>query len=453
MKQRGLIAVAALVVGIGGVLAGRAVLGNTVQLADPAVIEALAAQGDSLALAQAAWVRCRAGADKASCYQQFFVRLAEQGQVSVALGALAALARKDRSVESDGHVYTHLVGITAFRPGSDVGPIFAQCTPLFQSGCYHGVIQTYLTAESGVDSAKVADLCDKVDGGVRHGFLRFQCVHGLGHGLEMIWNWELPKALAGCDWLTDGWDRESCYGGAFMENAVAAQPSHAPADLLAERGDGAGGGGNDGHEAHGGGHGHGGLDLTKVTFKLRDTTELHYPCTIVGDRYLVSCYQLQGGVILRMLNWDFKAAAAECDEAPEPWRHHCYLSIGTSAAGYTMLDARRSIRHCDVGDPGYRPWCIVGAVKNFVDVTSDPEDGLDFCKLVPSGPNRRQCYVAVGEELRVLFPGDAPTRTGWCARAPEGDVADCNFGAMVIAVAPPGLPLIPGQVGAATPRR
>lgn len=443
MRQKSWILGATLVILAGVVLAGRAVLGNTVRLADPSALEQLTAGGDSLALAQAAWVRCRASDRKESCYQEFFVQLAEQGRVRVALGALAALAKKDRSVESDGHVFTHLIGITGFQPGSDVGRVFSECTELFQSGCYHGVIQTYLTSETGVDSAKVAGLCDKIEGAVPHAFLRFQCVHGLGHGLEMIWNWELPKALHGCDWLPDAWDRESCYGGAFMENAVAAQPTHAPADLLAERG---GDGAAEGDHA-GAGHSHGGIDLASVTFKLRDTTDLHYPCTLFEDRYLVSCYQLQGGVILRMLGWDFEKAAAECDNAPAAFREHCYLSIGTSAAGYTILDARRSIRHCNVGDPGYQPWCIVGAVKNFVDVTSRPEDGLNFCRLVDPGPNRRQCYVAVGEELTVLFPGDPTTRAAWCARAPQQDAVDCNYGARVIAQPPPGLPLIPGRIG------
>ena len=36
----------------------------------------------------------------------------------------------------------------------------------------------------------------------------------------MIYAHNLPKALAGCDLLSDDWDKRSCYGGAFMENIV-----------------------------------------------------------------------------------------------------------------------------------------------------------------------------------------------------------------------------------------
>ena len=118
----------------------------------------LAGTGDSLALARLALRQCEAGSTDARqrCYEGFFVALSDSGRVQLALGTLAALARSDQQVEGDGHVYTHLIGIKAWRPGRDVGATFARCTGLFQSGCYHGVIQAYLTAEGDADSARVA---------------------------------------------------------------------------------------------------------------------------------------------------------------------------------------------------------------------------------------------------------------------------------------------------------
>ncbi len=57
-------------------------------------------------------------------------------------------------------------------------------------------------------------------------WLRFQCVHGIGHGLTMFYAHNSAAGVGGCDLLREHWDRESCYGGAFMENIVNATASH-----------------------------------------------------------------------------------------------------------------------------------------------------------------------------------------------------------------------------------
>ena len=397
-------------------------------------MEELAGAGDSVALARLALRQCEPGTsdERQRCYEGYFVALSDSGRVALALGTLAALARVDHRVEADGHVYTHLIGIKAWRPGRDVGATFASCTGLFQSGCYHGVIQAYLTATGEVDSARVAGLCDAVASTAGSAWLRFQCVHGIGHGLEMSWNWDLPRALAGCDWLESAWDREGCYGGAFMENAVASIPGghHAVARMIASE--------PQGHSAHGG-------QGAVSSFRMRDSADVLYPCSIVGERYQSSCFMLQGGIILQRVGMDFERAAAECDRAPAPVRHNCYLSLGTSASGITIRDARQTIAHCSHGDPGYQPWCFVGVVKNFIDVTARPSDGIAFCQLVPAGRNRRQCWVAVGEQIRVLHATDAGAQALACAGAPPEGREACRYGARLLATPPPGFPVRPGE--------
>lgn len=427
-------ALAAVVIVLLGLatVAGRSLLaGGQEQVS----VAELVRRGDSLGLGAWASRQCR-GPEEKGCYESFFEGLTRDGHVRIALGALAELARRNQDVEREGHVFTHVIGITAWTPGRDLAEAFRSCTGLFQSGCYHGVIQSYLTGEAGMDSAKVAGLCDRVEGDQENLWLRFQCVHGLGHGLEMIFNWDLPRALAGCDWLIDHWDRESCYGGAFMENAVVAMPAHATARLVSE---GAGSGSAEDPGGHGA-HGSHGPDPSRITFKLVDSTDLLYPCTVVEHRYRPSCYRLQGGTIVRLVDLDYGKATAACDQVPVDLRQHCYLSIGTYTAGLTVLDVEQSIRLCRHGDPEFQPWCFVGVAKNFIDVSGRPEDGLRFCQAVPEGANRRQCYVAVGEQLVVLHPGDPSARARECAAAPSGDVAECEFGARLRA-APEGPPL------------
>ena len=99
-------------------------------------------------------------------------------------------AARDADLRRDGHIYAHGIGIAAYTTADEVGRTFALCTPAFQSGCYHGVIQAYfLDAEragQGVDSTRLNTLCSAYRGETGNHWLWFQCAHGVGHGLVMI---------------------------------------------------------------------------------------------------------------------------------------------------------------------------------------------------------------------------------------------------------------------------
>lgn len=375
---------------------------------DSAIVRADTAQLASLAESRCASLDNEA---RATCYEDYFLALADSGRVSLALGALEHLGRLRPEVEADGHSLTHVIGIRAWQPGDDVAAVFKSCTSLFQSGCYHGVIQSWLTSGDEVDSTRTATLCETIAPSGTDNWLRFQCMHGLGHGLEMAWNWELPKALAGCDWLVSDWDRDSCYGGAIMENSVASQPGghHTSVRALEATSD---------EHAHAD---HGGAATGPPTFQMRDSTDALYPCTILADQYLRSCYLGQGGILLSHVDYDFGRAATECDRVVETYRDVCYMSLGTNASGVTVRNTRKSLDFCGKGNTDWRQWCYVGVVKNFIDVTADPADGIAFCKEVPAGQDRDRCWNAVGEQLAVLYTRDTDRREVACATTGEGE--------------------------------
>ncbi|HRP07169.1 MAG TPA: hypothetical protein PLL69_01660 [Gemmatimonadales bacterium] len=384
------------------------------------VAEAITA-ADTAELAKLAEQRCSSlGTDsRRDCYEDYFLSLADSGRTALALGALAKLGEKRGEVEADGHSLTHVIGISAWKPGDDVTEVFKSCSTLYQSGCYHGVIQAWLTSGT-VDSTRTSSLCDEIAPGDTDYWLRFQCVHGLGHGLEMAWNWDLPRALAGCDWLPSTWDQDSCYGGAIMENSVASMPGghHTSVRALEATGDDHGHGGHGGH----------GASSEPITFKMRDSTDALYPCTILDDQYLRACYLGQGNIILSMVDWDFGRAARQCDRVDTRYRNVCYTSLGTNASGWSVRDTRKSINACNKGDPDWRQWCHVGVVKNFIDVTADPQDGIDYCNALPAGRDRDACWIAVGEQLVVRYTADRDARSRVCATTGDGE-ALCRQGA------------------------
>src|SRR6266550_9592733 len=150
-------------------------------------------------------------------------------------------------------------------------------------------------------------------------WLRFQCVHGMGHGLMMVYDHDLPRALGGCDLLSEGWDRESCYGGAFMENVVnATAPHHAPHVL----------------HSHVATHEHG----AAPPFKALDPSDLQYPCSIMAQRYLVACYNMQTSVMLFFTHGDMAATARSCGDAPQALRPVCFPGMGRAVSEWSNKD-------------------------------------------------------------------------------------------------------------------
>lgn len=386
---------------------------------------------DSSAVASFAEARCRLlkGNNRKACFEDVLLQLTRQNRIRLALGALNLLGQRDADIRRFGHDYSHVIGINAWSPGENIGEVYLQCSELFQSGCYHGVIQAVF-AYQGTDSASVAALCRDTPGINNSGWLRFQCVHGIGHGLVQTYTMNLPRALSGCDMLGNNWDAESCYGGAFMEFIVGGrgQSHHVP---LPARKDSAAAG-----EAAE--HAHMDHDSTPP-FKVRDPTDLLYPCSVLGDKYQRACYQMQAGLMVERTGLDFVKVAAVCDTAPERWRRTCYQGIGTYVSGVTSRDAEEGIRLCSLGSARYRSWCFVGLVKNFVDVTADPDDGLTLCRKLGPTEIATACYHAVGEEASVLYvPMDK--REAVCSRVEAKYNNACRFGAGLSPERPADLP-------------
>jgi hypothetical protein len=400
--------------------------------------------GDSTALAGMIRARCSTtfGDPRMECYQQMLETVREGSGVRIAMGTLGRLGELDEQwVKTYGHVYTHVLGIRAYSPGSDLKTVFESCTELYQSGCYHGVIQAYFETVRSDAPEVVRAICKAYTNDDANQWLRFQCVHGAGHGLTMFRNHDLVLALAGCDGFEITVDRESCYGGAFMESLVnATDPHHHPMAMASAA---------DSAPEHEAAHAadsaaakpqiaHAempGMSMAPPTFRALDPNDLQYPCDSLAPRYSDSCYSMQGAVILTHLQFDFARAAQACEAAPQKVIHTCYQSLGTEASGVTTGDERGTIELCLKGSPRYQPWCFVGAAANFIDVTAKPETGISLCRSVPGQNNKSLCYMAVGQEIGVLEPY-ADGRTTGCEKAEPAFRSSCLWGARVSARPP-----------------
>jgi hypothetical protein len=170
-----------------------------------------------------------------------------------------------------------------------------------------------------------------------------------------------------------------------------------------------------------------GHDGGESTFKALDDNDPLYPCTVVKPQHRQACYLMQTSAILFRNGGDFRDAAAKCQMAPAELQRTCFISLGRDANSYARGTRERAVQYCGLAPAVGQPFCIVGVVKNVVDVTADYRDGLSFCRLVPDN-SKPACYLAVGQQVAIL---DA-TREGReraCAGAAQGYVAECRRGA------------------------
>jgi len=354
---------------------------------------------------------CRelSGDTRRSCYSQLLTDRLEKHGVADAVATLDALTAADPEIAERAHEYAHGLGIEAFSLSSDIVGTFSACGDGYSSGCRHGVIQAYFESRHEVTQPEVEALCQPFKSSTASRWVLFQCVHGMGHGLTMFRGHDLPRALVDCDLLTDGWDRESCYGGAFMESVINATSPHHPASQLAA--------------AHGEHH------MTNASFKALDPADPLYPCSIMADKYLHACYQMQTSVMLNLNHGDMGDAARSCERAPAQVRPVCFQSLGRDITSYTARDPQKSADMCDKAREPYRPACYFGAVKALVDWTATTGSAFQLCKIVADRPGGPTCYMALGEEIATLLAATSE-REEQCLRAHEPKaVAACRVGA------------------------
>jgi hypothetical protein len=360
----------------------------------------------------------RSYSGRPACYREALTAQVAQSGVAGAIAALRALARTDPSVDHEGHVYAHGIGIEGYLHAKSVPATFEHCPAEFASGCGHGVIQAYLESQTAVDSATINALCEPYHAPGRTQWQLFQCVHGMGHGLNMMYQGDLPRALSTCDLLGQGWDRASCYGGAFMENIMSEISPHHPASELTAEGH------EVGHEGH-------------ETFKRLDRSQPLYPCSIMAQKYLPQCYEIHTAAILHFTRGSIPKTAAICDTAPADMRPVCYQSLGRDITAKARRRPERVRSYCDQGSEQYRSWCYYGAAKSLIDWGARAEDGIAFCRIVGTARGALLCFRAVGEQLRALG-GAEPERERLCATAGGAEAVEaCRFSAALPGSKPP----------------
>lgn len=308
-----------------------------------------------------------------ACYQKRYRELVLGSGVEAAFVELKDEHTKDEFVRANCHQLTHVIGRAAAELYGDLPTTYGWGDGFCTAGYYHGAMEA-IVAKIGADQIlQVAGtLCSEMGERQRHSFLHYDCAHGLGHGFMGVLGNELFESLEGCDALMDGWEKDPCYAGVFMQNVMAEDdPSHPSEYLKADR--------------------------------------ALYPCTDVPARYKTSCYRVQTSYALRTPGNDFAKVFGLCAEAEEDFRPSCYQGLGGYASAQSIEQNTADVAQsgsttlCEVGE-NYeaRSNCVAGAAKQFVLHYHGDEQAKALCKSLEKADLRDVC-LRTGEEFYESF--------------------------------------------------
>ncbi|MFL5541685.1 MAG: hypothetical protein ACJ8J0_22050 [Longimicrobiaceae bacterium] len=369
---------------------------------------------------------------RARCVERALDGVLERSGVARAMAVLDAAVARSPRLTPQAHGIAHGLGIAAYRSPETVAATFASCPNTQIAGCYHGVIQGYfldVARRTGqVSAAELNALCEPHRASAP---LYFECTHGMGHGLMAAYGHRLPDALARCDLVEDAMARDSCWGGAFMENIVGAMhPGHtAEAHAAVSHHASTDHGGMDHGAMDHGGMDHGAMEHAPPAKPWRplDYGDVLYPCTAVDPKYHRACYTIQTSAILVMNGGRIGHAARACSRAPREMVSVCHAGLGRDVSAYARRDPRRAARLCARAGRGETD-CLRGAAWALYDAASRPADALALCRAVGRDAQKTACYQAVARRVRIGHPGPS-VLAAVCADAEPAYVAACRAAA------------------------
>lgn len=300
-----------------------------------------------------------------------------------ALALLQCYEDHDSNINVDCHPVAHAIGRITFGEQGTVDKSFAACDQTCHSGCYHGAMERFLRGDAPEGThltfaelqARAATAC-ATDQPSR---FRFQCLHGLGHAVTYYSGYALDLSLSVCDATGDEWSQSSCWGGVFMENIAAADPTQR--DLSA--------------------------------------TDYHYPCDKVGEKYRSECYVMQTSRMAEM-GLNPSQILDECKKIA--YAESCISSLGRDMSDTARGgNPREASAICEKVDGDLRKACTRGVVFALSDNTWDPRWVFPFCRTYEGPSDAIFCYATAINYLRDIYVNTTDSLRAACGKFVPGD--------------------------------
>jgi hypothetical protein len=291
---------------------------------------------------------------------RLYMQLESQVQdVTRAQGAEAGVAFLQQkihdvpSIENICHPLAHEIGRTAFeRDGLEKALHFEY--DLCGGGYVHGVVERYMKDIPDL-AAALNSICPPDSP---------KCFHGIGHGLMLRTQNDLPLSLEDCHTFVLKSQRVQCAEGVFMENFEA--------DLI--------------------GHTTNYLKPEDPYFPCRGRDEVDEGvCAFYVARYFIETHGPH-----------YDDAIRYCEEVPAGPRDACYKGLGDTAMKYHISDPQFAKTLCESITGSARTYCMQGMTSYFIVHFASAKKGNELCALL--GDLDKPACTKVVQQNMAVYP-------------------------------------------------
>jgi hypothetical protein len=297
----------------------------------------------------------------------------------------------------DCHDMAHHLGTWLYGYTTNVKEALSYAQPLICGGAVlHGIFQGYfVTAEqvhNAVDKNQIAitDHCPVGQENINWMYER-ECIHGIGHGLTALYDYNTTAAVDRCNEFGPQWAQSACARGVFMQNVVRYYE-------------------------------------TKTKVGDFDKNNIYFPCDRTIEKFKPQCYSYHALYLLMRNGNNITDAFAQCDKiSPSEFAKYCYQGMGRALADTVYTNAELGIASCYLGDQAtsYHDECLRGILRVVLD--NDVKTDLAFQSCSLSRPDyKAECYEIVGMWIKMLFSPNQQELERECSKARDTDyVINC----------------------------
>lgn len=277
----------------------------------------------------------------------------------VALNFLKNKMAHDSKVMASCHELLHDLGKQSYEKYHDFAKAMQFRDETCISGYTHGVIEAYFTTSPQIFS-HFTSVCAHYQSGT---YVRWECNHGIGHGLMYFTANNLPYSLKKCLQFTKTSDQDACASGIYMENFNS--------------------------------------DLSLHPSRYVSFSDPLKPCREYNI-YPVECYSTAPIFFLNYRNYDFSGALAWCDSAPVFYRQYCYRGVGEQMARRQFASPVATEQLCSSQGKKKQLPCISEMVSWYLDYYASEKELMPVCnKLRPE--DKQMCLQEAEESVRTHF--------------------------------------------------
>ncbi len=280
--------------------------------------------------------------------------------------ALELLKNSALPFTGDSHLLVHEVGYVIYqRYGKDA---LLHCKDDFNFGCYHGVIIT--AASSNKEGLKyIKEMVDRCRGN----WTKFaQCAHAVGHGLEAMWDYDLPKSLADCDKLFEGEVSYKnavihCHDGVFMENLFGLHDSGV---------------------------------RTSYQRKWLSDSDIYFPCDAVAEKYQQGCWYNQASRIYQMKDGNINMTATACETLKNTDnKRWCFNNLARQITSSTNNNIDKVFELCGETGSSRKADCAIDTAVQYY-AQGGRMKAIQICKN-PVGSFQNDCFKQIAPMIAV----------------------------------------------------